>query len=212
MAVQSSYYNTDGSTRVYPSTKHIATKQHVAVYIKDAVSEVWSLASIELYELINNSIVFDDALETELYSQLEVRVADNADELDDNPSDIMTVAQYIEDIIAVSPHVDEIETIAPHVTNVDIVADNIDDVNTVANDIHNVNILGQAIESGGVSGTGGGGQFVGNSVIKGIQYMAQTTNEDLVIPEGTNAFSLGSLILEDGASIEVPDGSIYKVL
>jgi len=67
-------------------------------------------------------------------------------------------------------------------------------------------------ESTGTWGTVGSSQFLGTADTKGIQFMAQTTNEVLVIPAGTNAFSIDSLILENGASIAVPNNSIYKVL
>jgi len=46
----------------------------------------------------------------------------------------------------------------------------------------------------------------------GIQFMAQTANGPIVIPDGANAFSIDSLTLVDGASITVPDTSIYKIL
>lgn len=61
-------------------------------------------------------------------------------------------------------------------------------------------------------GTIGSSQFLGTADTKAVQYMAQSTNEDLVVPDGTNAFSVGEVTLEDGATITVPDGSTYKVI
>ncbi len=57
-----------------------------------------------------------------------------------------------------------------------------------------------------------GGQFLGTAKTKGVQFMAQSTNEELTILEGTNAFSIESFELKDGASLTIEDGSTYKVL
>jgi len=57
-----------------------------------------------------------------------------------------------------------------------------------------------------------GPQLLGESPIKAVQYMAQTTTEELMIPAFTNAFAIDSLTLEDGASIEIRDGGVFKVL
>ena len=57
-----------------------------------------------------------------------------------------------------------------------------------------------------------GPQLLGVSPIKAVQYMAQTTTEELIIPEFTNAFAIDSLVLEDGASITIRDGGVFKIL
>jgi len=60
-----------------------------------------------------------------------------------------------------------------------------------------------------------GGQFVdyGTSVGSGIQYMAQVSAvEDIVVKAGTNAFSVDSFTLADGATLTVEDGATYKVI
>jgi len=59
-----------------------------------------------------------------------------------------------------------------------------------------------------------GGQFLGIAKTKGIQYMAQSSleDEDLVVAEGTNAFSIESFTIENGTSLIIEDGSTYKVL
>ena len=87
-------------------------------------------------------------------------------------------------------------------------------VDTVGKDIVNLNILAEYLKAGSDLPSGSGGQFVGTSVVKGVQYMAQTTavNEIIDIPEGTNAFSVDNLVLADGSSISVPAGSVYKIL
>ena len=57
-----------------------------------------------------------------------------------------------------------------------------------------------------------GGQFADHN--RGVAYMYQHSepNEQIVIPNGTNAFSVGNYTLEDGAELVIPDGSEYKVI
>ena len=60
-----------------------------------------------------------------------------------------------------------------------------------------------------------GGQFVdtGTDIGSGVQYMAQVSGvEDIVIKSGTNAFSVDSFTLADGATLTIEDGAVYKVL
>ena len=145
MAVQRTFYNTDGVTRTYPSTKHIATKEHVAVYLKDRVSGDWTLAQIELYKLVNNSIIFDEAVDTVVYSEIEVRVADTSDELADSPTDISIVASYINNVRTVSADIDNVNTVAENISDVNTVSSNMTDVNTVAANISDVNDVSDEI-------------------------------------------------------------------
>ena len=58
----------------------------------------------------------------------------------------------------------------------------------------------------------GGGQLLGTTDERAICYLAQGTGEELVVKAGTNAFSVGSITVEDGGSITVEDNAIYKVL
>ena len=59
-----------------------------------------------------------------------------------------------------------------------------------------------------------GGQLLGTSIIKGVQYMASVSapNETITVTSGLNAFSVDSFTLADGASIVVEDNAVYKVL
>jgi len=60
-----------------------------------------------------------------------------------------------------------------------------------------------------------GGQFAdtGSAIGSGIQYMAQTSAvEDIVIKSGTNAFSVDSFEIVDGATLTIEAGSTYKVI
>jgi hypothetical protein len=104
--VQSSFYIPDGTTRTFPSTKHIASRQNAGVYLQRLEDDVWITANTSLYELVNNSIVFDDAVSSSVYKQIEIRVADTSDELEDSPSDISLVAGSIDDINMIADNLD----------------------------------------------------------------------------------------------------------
>lgn len=149
MAVQSSFYVPDGSTRTFPSTKHIATKQHVGVYLQRALDSAWETALSTSYELVNNSIVFDSAVDNVLYIQIEIRVVDTAAELVDSPSNIALVAASIADVSTVADSILDVNTVADNIgsvqntsaisANITTVAGVSGNVTTVANSIANVN-------------------------------------------------------------------------
>jgi len=149
MAVQSSFYVPDGSTRTFPSTKHIATKQHVGVYLQRALDSVWETALSTSYELVNNSIVFDSAVDNVLYIQIEIRVVDTTAELIDSPSNIALVAASIADVSTVADSILDVNTVADNIgsvqntsaisANITTVAGVSGNVTTVANSIANVN-------------------------------------------------------------------------
>lgn len=141
MAQQSSFYITDGVTRTYPSSKHIASKQHVAVYFQSVTTSTWSIIEQTLYDLVNNSIVFTDAPDSALYSQIEIRVADTAAELTESPSDIATVAGAIADVTTVAGSITAVETVSSNTASVTTVSGSIANINTVATNIANVNTV-----------------------------------------------------------------------
>ena len=146
MALQSSFYVPDGSTRTFPTTKHIATKQHVAVYFQSVADSTWSIVAVDLYSLVNNSIVFDDAPDAVLYSQIEIRVADSADELEDSPSDIAIVAGAVADIATVSGSIADVETVSTNIGAVQTVSANDANVTTAATNIASVNTVSANID------------------------------------------------------------------
>lgn len=147
MAQQSSFYNTDGTTRTYPSSKHIASKQHVAVYFQSVTTSTWSVIEQTLYDLVNNSIVFVDAPDSALYSQIEIRVADTAAELTESPSDIATVAGAIADVTTVAGSIAAVETVSSNIASIGTVSGAIANVNTVATNVANVNTVATNITS-----------------------------------------------------------------
>ena len=92
MAIQSEVFSTSFGVRTFASTKPIATKQHMAVWLKRVSDNVWVQASLNSFELINNSAVLEEAPNQAIYSQIEIRVADEPDELGASQSDISIVA------------------------------------------------------------------------------------------------------------------------
>lgn len=58
----------------------------------------------------------------------------------------------------------------------------------------------------------GGGQMFGNSIIKTISYNAQTIEENIIVKQGLNGYSVGDITILDNYSITVEDGAIYKIL
>jgi len=99
MAIQSSFYSgTALNSRTFPSTKHIATKANVAVWKKQIADDTWVQAAINEYQLINNSCVFNSVLDTTVYSDIEVRVVDEPNELLNSPSNINIVAGAVDNI------------------------------------------------------------------------------------------------------------------
>lgn len=132
MAVQSSFYVPDGNTRTFPSTKHIATKQHVGVYLQRALDSVWETALSTSYELVNNSIVFDSAVDNILYVQIEIRVVDTTAELIDSPSSISLVAASIADVNTVVDSILDVNTVADNIGSVQNVSSINANISTVA--------------------------------------------------------------------------------
>lgn len=146
MAIQSDVY--EGASldiRTFPSSKHIATKAHMSVWVRNSTTSVWSQMDSANYQLINNSLVLDTELNTALYDKLELRVADAPDELLSSPSDIATVAAIDSEVVTVAGIANDVTTVATSSVNVDIVASSIDNVNTVATSSTNVDTVGLSI-------------------------------------------------------------------
>ena len=141
MAIQSAFYFTDGTTRTFPSTKHIASSANVAVWMKRVVDDVWELTSYELWTLVNNSIVFTVAPQSTVYSQIELRIADEADELTESPSNIALVAGSIESVSIVGDNIVDVNTVSTNITAVQNASANTTNINTVATNAASVNTV-----------------------------------------------------------------------
>lgn len=135
MAVQSSFYlGTALDSRTFPSTKHIATKQHMAVWRQQVSDDVWVQMDISDYQLINNSCVLNQLLSQTLYKQLEVRIADAPDELATSPSDIAIVAAIATEVEIVAEIADEVVEVATG-NYIKWVVDTIEDLASINTDI-----------------------------------------------------------------------------
>lgn len=112
MAIQSEVFSTAFNVRTFASTKYIATKQHMAIWLKRVSDETWTQLSVNEFELINNSAVLIDAPSSSIYSMIEIRVADEPNELGSSQSDITIVAslesQIQELVDTVIPNINEI--------------------------------------------------------------------------------------------------------
>jgi len=115
MAIQSSFYVPDGSTRTFPSTKHIASKQHMAVWYRRLADSIWVVQDVASYELINNTAVLQEAPSIALYDNIEIRVADVQDELIDSPSDITIVAGIATEVTNVSDNMDDVQFVSDNI-------------------------------------------------------------------------------------------------
>lgn len=58
----------------------------------------------------------------------------------------------------------------------------------------------------------GGGQMLGQALVKAVSYNAQTISENIVVPAGLNAYSVGNVTVNAGGSITIEAGSVYKIL
>jgi len=142
MAIQSSFYTgTALDSRTFPSTKHIPTKQHMAVWRQQVSDDVWVQMSIGDYQLINNACTLNSLLSQALYKQLEVRVADEPDELVSSPSDIALVASIADEIVIVAGIDAEVVIVAGDSAVIDTVAGDTLVINIVAGDTLAVNIV-----------------------------------------------------------------------
>jgi hypothetical protein len=63
-----------------------------------------------------------------------------------------------------------------------------------------------------LEGNTGSGQMLGDAEVKAISYNAQVIDEDITITTGLNAYSVGTVTLEDGRTITIEDGAEYKLL
>lgn len=141
-------------------------------------------------------------------------VADNMDDVNtvnSNINNVNTVATNMIDVNTVATNIIDVNTIVDNLTDVITTSDNIGVINITSNDIANINIVAKYIQEGNAS-IGSNGQLLGNSVIKGVAYLANSTNENLTVLSGTNGYSVDSLTLNDGATITVENNAVYKIL
>lgn len=197
MAIQSSLYILDGTTRTFPSSKHIATKQHCAVYGKVVLTNVWEIIDFESYNVVNNSIIFALAPSSSTYSQIEIRVADTQDELAGTLDSISIVASSIIDV----------NTVASSIENVNNTGGSINNVNTVAADIVNVNNvsthIGDVISVSSI--------VADISTVAGLYYPVQTVasiSADVSLVASTVSPNIAEILLADENAVTATNAAI----
>ena len=58
----------------------------------------------------------------------------------------------------------------------------------------------------------GGGQMFGNALVKAVSYNAQTISENITVTAGLNAYSVGDITINNGYTMTIENGSVYKIL
>lgn len=58
----------------------------------------------------------------------------------------------------------------------------------------------------------GGGQMLGNALVKAISYNSQTIAENLTVAAGTNGFSAGPVTVSDGFAVTISDGANWSII
>lgn len=76
----------------------------------------------------------------------------------------------------------------------------------------NTDLQGWESWNGSSWGSLGGGQMLGAATNKAISYNAQSIAENITIPAGVNAYSVGDVTIENGYTITIENGSVYKIL
>lgn len=125
MGVENSYYPVDGRTKTYPQAKHIATKQHARCFGRNIATELYNVLDSQNYDLINNAIVFQEAVSATVYNQIEIRVADTQEELGESASSIAIVASIATEVVIVAGIEDEVVTVSDNNANVTLVGDDL---------------------------------------------------------------------------------------
>jgi len=279
MAIQSQFYTPDGSSKKFLSSKHIASKTHVAVFFQETDLS-WTNVNTGDYDLINNAVVFSVAPVVGEANGLEIRVADSPSELTDSPSDISTLATISGEIAIVAGIESEVVIASNNATNINAVGSNIVDVSSVAANIPAIiaseghaldaansaaaalvsetnaaasvatispaTIVRKDSDTGvvflpagttaqrptldantrgiryntdlltfegwdGTSWTGVGGGATGGGADKVFVLNEQVVTTDYTIPTGQNAHSAGTITIDTGVTVTIPDGSQWVI-
>ncbi len=114
MAVQSNIY-TIGEGKTYHSTKPIAAKDFMAVWVSQfnpdgliLPADLWIEVAIADYDLINDCAVFMSEYDQTIYEFVEVRVADTPDEILQRPSAYAVISIIADEIIIVADIAEEV--------------------------------------------------------------------------------------------------------
>ena len=146
MAVQIQFFAIDGEANTFPVTKPIKRKALTAVYAQRADSGLWLQLWDSQYDVINNSIVVtEEFLNLEKVNNLEVRVADEPDELGLPPSYLNLIIKHLPEIISVANNIDDVTTVANDMLVLKIVAYGLPVINIAAQNINEIIAVAQNI-------------------------------------------------------------------
>lgn len=238
MAIQSSFYTgTALDGRTFPSSKHIATKAHMAIWKQRVSDNVWVQTDIDEYQLINNSCVLNTVVAVATYDQMEIRVADAPDELADNPTDIALVAGVYDDVSIVADIASNVTTVAndlaavqtnsTNIVKIVEVANNKANIDTVATDIANVNTVADNISHVAAAGSNIGSivaleanydeiktvsEQANFGLFNAINLSANVIGVDATIATGQNGVSFGDMTIAEGVAVTIEDGSSWAIL
>jgi len=143
MAAQSTI-NPINNSLTYPSTKTIATKQHMAVWVYDPNAPAeppffgWTQLKIDAFDLVNNAAVINDNVVLLGYTLIEVRVADNPNELELSPSVLAILATIAKEIVIVACSAYEVKICADNIEGINACSDNIIDIAVCADHIDEI--------------------------------------------------------------------------
>lgn len=56
------------------------------------------------------------------------------------------------------------------------------------------------------------GQYIGSQAVRAISYNAQTIDENVTIPAGVNASSVGDITISTGFAVTIETGAVWKIL
>ncbi len=206
MGIQQSFYGVDGETKNYLQSKYIATKQHCLVLMQRIDDSSWDTLSALDWDLQNNTVKLAEAISGLTYNQIEIRVADEQNELTSNPSDISIVASMTSEVVAIAGISAEvvtvagdsayIQTVAGDTLAINIVAGDTVALNVVASDTVALNLVGADLAKG--IGTN---QPTDSAILNALTNANQTkadvilTNADVVITNGDAVLTNADVLL-----------------
>ena len=110
--ITSQYFTISGTSSVFASGRHIGNKQHCSVWIQ-RINGSWYNLGYGEFDLVNNSIILNTPVIDTLVKKIEIRVADNQEELGTPVTDVSTVSGNIEQVNIVANNISNIVALMP---------------------------------------------------------------------------------------------------
>jgi len=214
MAVTIENFNIIEGERIYTPSSYIASRNHCRVDLKRKDCYGDKVPTTD-WDLVNNSIVFRNDLDTNTYSQVCITISTDGEGLNISAPATEIVANNINSVNSTSDHINDIIEVRLRYLGTGSTAPTTryDGSEIKAGDYYfdtDTNIY--KTWNGNRWVIYDGGQYCDQNKGIGFLYTHSNTDETINIPEGTNGYSVGNYTLEDGAELVVPDGSVYKIL